>query len=122
MDSIAAADLRRIADSSGDPTAKADVRTETGRFGRVTAPSVTSTEANTRGELAAADGVNATNVDADGTDDFSGVDVNDGVVLPMAVATAVGSPFVETGAVRGNERPSSTNSSESRQASRDRLT
>jgi enolase len=103
--------LRRVLDSRGNPTVEADVRTESGGFGRGQAPSGASTgeyeaverpadeaiaaareEALPRlvGEVYAGDqrAVDAALHAADGTDDFSRIGANSAVAISMAAAKA----------------------------------
>jgi len=126
--------LRRVLDSRGNPTVEADVRTESGGFGRAKAPSGASTGeheaielpaseaiANARetavprlvGEVYAGDqrDVDATLHAADGTDDFSGIGANSAVAISMAAAKAasdvLGAPLFQHlgGTFRGDELP-----------------
>lgn len=126
--------LRRILDSRGNPTVEADIRTESGGFGRARAPSGASTgsfeavELPAReaiaaareqvvprlvGEVYAGDqrGVDATIRAADGTDNFSQIGANSAVALSMAAAHAgadvLGAPLFQHlgGAFRGDGFP-----------------
>jgi enolase len=126
--------LRRVLDSRGNPTVEADVRTESGGFGRAKAPSGASTgeyeaielparEAIARareevvprlvGEVYAGDqrAVDAALHAADGTDDFSQIGANSAVAISMAAAKAgadvAGLPLFQHlgGAFRGNTFP-----------------
>ena len=126
--------LRRVLDSRGNPTVEADIRTESGGFGRARAPSGASTggfeavELPAREAIAAArehavprllDGVyvgDQRSVDralraADGTNDFSRIGANSAVALSMAAAHAaadvLGAPLFQHlgGAFRGDEAP-----------------
>lgn len=133
MTRITSTALRRILDSRGNPTVEADVLTESGGFGRASAPSGASTGAHEAVELppreaiASAreyavpriEGANAADqraVDralqaADGTENFSEIGANSAVAISMAAAKAaadaVGAPtFVHLGgAFRGDESP-----------------
>ena len=126
--------LRRVLDSRGNPTVEAEVRTESGGFGRSAAPSGASTgeyeaverpagEAITKarelavprleGQVYAGDqrGVDSTLRAADGTDDFSEIGANSAVAISMAAAKAaadvLGAPLYQHlgGAFRGREFP-----------------
>jgi len=126
--------LRRVLDSRGDPTVEADIRTESGGFGRARAPSGASTGAfeavelpareaiaaarehaapRLVGEVYAGDqrGVDAALRAADGTDDFSGIGANSAVALSMAAAHAgadvLGAPLFQHlgGTFRGDGFP-----------------
>ena len=126
--------LRRVLDSRGNATVEADVRTESGGFGRAKAPSGASTgeyeaielpvgeaiaaareEAVPRlvGEVYAGDQreVDAALHAADGTDDFSHVGANSAVAISMAAAKAgadvLGAPLFQHlgGTFRGNTFP-----------------
>jgi enolase len=126
--------LRRVLDSRGNATVEADVRTESGGFGRAKAPSGASTgeyeaielpvteaiasareEAVPRlvGEVYAGDQreVDATLRAADGTDDFSEIGANSAVAISMAAAKAgadvAGLPLFQHlgGTFRGNTFP-----------------
>ncbi|MFQ3319520.1 MAG: enolase [Natronomonas sp.] len=126
--------LRRILDSRGNPTVEAEVRTESGGFGRGAAPSGASTGeyeaielpaeeaiANARelavprleGQVYAGDqrGVDGTLRGADGTDDFSEIGANSAVAISMAAAKAaadvLGAPLYQHlgGAFRGRDFP-----------------
>ncbi len=126
--------LRRVLDSRGNPTVEADVRTESGGFGRAKAPSGASTgeyEAIERpvgeaiasareravprlvGEVYAG---NQRDVDsalhaADGTSDFSKIGANSAVAISMATAKAaadvLGAPLFQHlgGTFRGDTFP-----------------
>ena len=103
--------LRRILDSRGNPTVEAEVRTDSGGFGRGAAPSGASTGeyeaveipaaeaiANARelavprieGQVYAGDqrGVDKALRGADGTEDFSEIGANSAVAISMAAARA----------------------------------
>jgi len=126
--------LRRILDSRGNGTVEADVRTESGGFGRARAPSGASTgeyeaielpvqeaiasareEAVPRlvGEVYAGDQreVDAALHAADGTEDFSGIGANSAVAISMAAAKAgadvLGAPLFQHlgGTFRGSTFP-----------------
>ena len=126
--------LRRVLDSRGDPTVEADIRTESGGFGRARAPSGASTgsfeavELPAReaiaaareqvvprlvGEVYAGDqrGVDAAIRAADGTDDLSEIGANSAVALSMAAAHAgadvLGAPLFQHlgGTFRGEAFP-----------------
>jgi enolase len=126
--------LRRILDSRGTPTVEAEVRTESGGFGRGAAPSGASTGeyeaverpaaeaiANARelavprleGQVYAGDqrGVDSTLRGADGTADFSEIGANSAVAISMAAAKAaadvLGAPLYQHlgGAFRGRDFP-----------------
>jgi enolase len=126
--------LRRVLDSRGNATVEADVRTESGGFGRARAPSGASTgeyEAIERpvDEAIAAAREHAVprlvetvyagdqrEVDdqlraADGTEDFSEIGANSAVAISMATAKAaadvLGAPLFQHlgGAFRGNSFP-----------------
>ncbi|RNJ26189.1 phosphopyruvate hydratase [Halosegnis longus] len=126
--------LREILDSRGNPTVEAEVRTESGGFGRAAAPSGASTGeyeavelpaeeaiANAReravprieGQVYAGDQrtVDRTLHGADGTDDFSGIGANVAVAVSMAAAKAgadmLGAPLYQHlgGAFRGDGFP-----------------
>ena len=126
--------LRRVLDSRGNATVEADVRTESGGFGRAKAPSGASTgeyeaielpvgeaiaaareEAIPRlvGEVYAGDQreIDAALHAADGTDDFSGIGANSAVAISMAAAKAgadvLGAPLFQHlgGTFRGNTFP-----------------
>ena len=111
MSRIEAVRLRRVLDSRGDATVEADVRTESGGFGRAIAPSGASTGAfeaverpaneaiaaarehavpRLEGQVWAADQreVDAALRAADGTDDFSTIGANSAVAISMAAAKA----------------------------------
>ena len=126
--------LRRILDSRGNPTVEAELRTESGGFGRGAAPSGASTgehEAIERpaeeaiakarevavprleGQIYAGDqrGVDGVLRAADGTDDFSEIGANSAVAISMAAAKAaadvLGAPLYQHlgGAFRGRDLP-----------------
>ncbi|MFB6174198.1 MAG: phosphopyruvate hydratase [Halobacteriales archaeon] len=126
--------LRRVLDSRGEPTVEADVRTESGGFGRAAAPSGASTgeyEAVERPpgeaiaaareravprlerEVYAADQreVDAALRGADGTGNFAEIGANSAVAISMAAAKAaadlVGLPLFQHlgGAFRGGNFP-----------------
>ncbi len=126
--------LRRILDSRGNPTVDAEIRTESGGFGRGAAPSGASTgeyEAIERpaeeaiakarevavprleGQVYAGDqrGVDSALRGADGTDDFSEIGANSAVAISMAAAKAaadvLGAPLYQHlgGAFRGRDFP-----------------
>jgi enolase len=126
--------LRRILDSRGNPTVEAEVRTESGGFGRGAAPSGASTgeyEAIERpaeeaiakarelavprleGQVYAGDqrGVDATLRAADGTENFAEIGANAAVAISMATAKAasdvLGAPLYQHlgGAFRGDSFP-----------------
>jgi len=126
--------LRRVLDSRGNATVEADVRTESGGFGRAKAPSGASTgeyeaielpvgeaiaaareEAIPRlvGEVYAGDqrDVDAALHAADGTDDFSVIGANSAVAVSMAAAKAaadvLGAPLFQHlgGTFRGDSFP-----------------
>ena len=126
--------LRRVLDSRGDPTVEAEVRTESGGFGRAAAPSGASTgeyeavelppeEAIAKarelavprieGQVYAGDqrSVDAALRGADGTADFSEIGANAAVAISMAAAKAgadmLGAPLYQHlgGAFRGDEFP-----------------
>jgi enolase len=126
--------LRRVLDSRGNPTVEADVRTESGGFGRAKAPSGASTGeyeaielpvgeaiANARedavprlvGEIFAGNqrDVDAALHAADGTDDFSHIGANSAVAISMAAAKAgadvLGAPLFQHlgGTFRGDSFP-----------------
>ena len=126
--------LRRVLDSRGNPTVEADVRTESGGFGRAKAPSGASTGeheaielpvseaiASAReqavprlvGEVYAGDqrAVDAALRGADGTDDFSEIGANSAVAVSMAAAKAaadvLGAPLFQHlgGTFRGDALP-----------------
>jgi enolase len=103
--------LRRVLDSRGDPTVEADVRTESGGFGRGIAPSGASTGAHEAVELPPAEAIaaarehavprlvgevhagNQRDVDrtlrgADGTEDFSTIGANAAVAISFGAAAA----------------------------------
>jgi len=126
--------LRRVLDSRGNATVEADVRTESGGFGRAKAPSGASTgeyeaielpvpQAIARaredavprlvGEVYAGDqrAVDAALHAADGTDDFSHIGANSAVAISMGAAKAgadvAGLPLFQHlgGTFRGNTFP-----------------
>ena len=126
--------LRRILDSRGNPTVEAEIRTESGGFGRGAAPSGASTgeyEAIERpaeeaiakarevavprleGQVYAGDqrGVDSALRGADGTDNFSEIGANSAVAISMAAAKAaadvLGAPLYQHlgGAFRGRDFP-----------------
>jgi enolase len=126
--------LRRVLDSRGNPTVEADIRSESGGFGRARAPSGASTGAFEAIELPAREAIAAArdhavprlvgevyagdqrSVDAalraaDGTDDFSRIGANSAVALSMAAAHAaadvLGAPLFQHlgGTFRGDEFP-----------------
>ena len=126
--------LRRVLDSRGNPTVEADIRTESGGFGRAKAPSGASTGeheaielpvseaiASAReqavprlvGEVYAGDqrAVDAALRGADGTDDFSEIGANSAVAISMAAAKAaadvLGAPLFQHlgGTFRGDALP-----------------
>jgi len=126
--------LRRILDSRGNPTVEAEIRTESGGFGRGAAPSGASTgeyEAVERpasesiatarevavprieGQIYAGDqrGVDSALRAADGTEDFSEIGANSAVAISMAAAKAaadvLGAPLYQHlgGAFRGRDAP-----------------
>ena len=126
--------VRRVLDSRGNPTVEADIRTESGGFGRARAPSGASTgafEAVERpaheavaaarqhaiprlvGEVYAGDqrSVDAALRSADGTDNFSEIGANSAVAISMAAAHAaadvIGAPLFQHlgGTFRGDGFP-----------------
>jgi len=126
--------LRRVLDSRGNPTVEADVRTESGGFGRAKAPSGASTgeyeaiELPVGGAIASARETavprlvgevyagNQRDVDAalrgaDGTEDFSEIGANSAVAISMAAAKAaadvLGAPLFQHlgGTFRGDTFP-----------------
>src|SRR6056297_1021659 len=126
--------LRQILDSRGNRTVEADVRTESGGFGRAAAPSGASTGEYEAIELDPTEAIAAArqhavprlegsvfvgdqrDVDrtlraADGTDDFSEIGANSAVAISMAAAKAAadvtGAPLYQHlgGAFRGEEFP-----------------
>jgi len=126
--------LRRVLDSRGNPTVEADIRTESGGFGRARAPSGASTGAFEAVELPPREAIAAARehavprlvgevyagdqraVDsalraADGTDDFSILGANSAVALSMATAHAaadvLGAPLFQHlgGTFRGDGFP-----------------
>jgi enolase len=126
--------MRRVLDSRGNPTVEADIRTESGGFGRARAPSGASTGAFEAVELPAREAIAAAReraiprlvgevyagdqrgVDtairaADGTDDFANIGANSAVALSMAAAHAaadvLGAPLFQHlgGTFRGEGFP-----------------
>jgi enolase len=126
--------LRRVLDSRGNATVEADVRTESGGFGRARAPSGASTGEYEAIELPVTEALasaredavprlvgevyagNQRDVDAalraaDGTADFSGIGANSAVAISMAAATAaadvLGAPLFQHlgGTFRGDTFP-----------------
>jgi enolase len=126
--------LRRVLDSRGDATVEADVRTESGGFGRAMAPSGASTGAyeaverppddaiaaarehavpRLQGQCFAGDQreVDAALRAADGTEDFSTIGANSAVAISMAAAKAAADllriPLYQHlgGAFRGEDLP-----------------
>ncbi|MFB6117759.1 phosphopyruvate hydratase [Halosegnis sp.] len=126
--------LRRVLDSRGDPTVEAEVRTESGGFGRAAAPSGASTGEYEAVELPAEEAIakarelavpriegqvyagDQRSIDralrgADGTDDFSAIGANAAVAVSMAAAKAgadmLGAPLYQHlgGAFRGESFP-----------------
>ncbi len=126
--------LRRVLDSRGNPTVEADVRTESGGFGRAKAPSGASTGEYEAIELPPSEAIasareravprlvgevyagNQRDIDAalhaaDGTDDFSGTGANSAVAISMAGAKAaadvLGAPLFQHlgGTFRGDTFP-----------------
>ena len=126
--------LRRVLDSRGNPTVEADVRTDSGGFGRAKAPSGASTGEHEAIELPVSEAIasareeavprlvgevyagNQRDVDAtlhaaDGTDDFSEIGANSAVAISMAAAKAaadvLGAPLFQHlgGTFRGEELP-----------------
>ena len=126
--------LRRVLDSRGNPTVEADIRTESGGFGRAQAPSGASTGSFEAVELPAHEavaaareravprlvgevyvgdqrGVDAALRAADGTDEFAAIGANSAVALSMAAAHAaadvLGAPLFQHlgGAFRGDSFP-----------------
>jgi len=126
--------LRRVLDSRGNPTVEADIRTDSGGFGRARAPSGASTGAFEAVELPPREAIAAArehavprlvgevyagdqrSVDsalraADGTDDFSMLGANSAVALSMAAAHAaadvLGAPLFQHlgGTFRGDGFP-----------------
>ncbi|MFC7080723.1 phosphopyruvate hydratase [Halorussus caseinilyticus] len=126
--------LRQILDSRGNRTVEADVRTESGGFGRAAAPSGASTGEYEAIELDPSEAIASArehavprlegkvfvgdqrDVDrtlraADGTDDFSEIGANSAVAISMAAAKAaadvLGAPLYQHlgGAFRGEESP-----------------
>jgi len=126
--------LRRVLDSRGNPTVEADVRTESGGFGRAKAPSGASTGEHEAIELPASEAIASARSDAvprlvgevyagdqrdvdatlhaaDGTDDFSGIGANSAVAISMAAAKAasdvLGAPLFQHlgGTFRGDQLP-----------------
>jgi len=126
--------LRRVLDSRGNATVEADVRTESGGFGRARAPSGASTGEHEAIELPVGEAIasarelalprlvgevyagNQREVDAalhaaDGTDDFSEIGANSAVAISMAAARAgadvLGAPLFQHlgGTFRGDTFP-----------------
>ena len=126
--------LRQVLDSRGNRTVEADVRTESGGFGRAAAPSGASTGEYEAVERDPSEAIAAAReravprlegrvfvgdqreVDralrtADGTDDFSEIGANSAVAISMAAAKAAadvtGAPLYQHlgGAFRGEEFP-----------------
>lgn len=126
--------LRKVLDSRGNPTVEADVSTESGGFGRASAPSGASTGeyeaielpvdeaiASARelavprleGHMYAGDqrSVDRMLQEADGTDDFGEIGANSAVAISMATAKAgadvLGAPLYQHlgGAFRGSSYP-----------------
>jgi enolase len=126
--------LRRVLDSRGNATVEADVRTDSGGFGRARAPSGASTGDHEAIELPAREAIAAAreeavprligevyagdqrDVDAalhaaDGTDDFSAIGANSAVAISMAAAWAAADllriPLFQHlgGAFRGDDFP-----------------
>jgi enolase len=126
--------LRRVLDSRGNPTVEADVRTESGGFGRAAAPSGASTGEYEAVELPPEEAIAAAreqavpriegqvyagdqrSVDralrgADGTANFSEIGANAAVAISMAAAKAgadmLGAPLYQHlgGAFRGDSFP-----------------
>ncbi|WP_336359666.1 phosphopyruvate hydratase [Haladaptatus sp. ZSTT2] len=134
MTLISEVHLRAILDSRGNPTVEADVRTESGGFGRAAAPSGASTGEFEAIELPVEEAIAAArehaiprlvgkvyagdqrSVDAalraaDGTDNFSELGANSAVAISMAAAKAaadlLGAPLYQHlgGTFRGNTFP-----------------
>jgi len=126
--------LRQVLDSRGDPTVEAEVRTESGGFGRAAAPSGASTGEHEAIELPPGEAIAAAreralprvegqvyagdqrSVDralgqADGTENFSEIGANSAVAISMAAAKAasdvLGAPLYQHlgGAFRGDTFP-----------------
>ena len=126
--------LRRVLDSRGNPTVEADVRTESGGFGRAKAPSGASTGEYEAIELPVSEAIasareeavprlagevyagNQRDVDAalhaaDGIEDFSVIGANSAVAISMAAAKAaadvLGAPLFQHlgGTFRGDTFP-----------------
>ncbi|MFC7072125.1 phosphopyruvate hydratase [Halovenus rubra] len=126
--------LRRVLDSRGNPTVEADVRTESGGFGRAKAPSGASTGEYEAIELPVGEAIagareraiprlvgevyagNQRDIDnalraADSTDDFSHIGANSAVAISMAGAKAaadvLGAPLFQHlgGTFRGDTFP-----------------
>ncbi len=126
--------LRRVLDSRGKPTVEADIRTESGGFGRAKAPSGASTGEHEAVELPASEAIasareqviprlvgevyagNQRDVDAalhaaDGTENFSEIGANSAVAISMAAAKAaadvLGAPLFQHlgGTFRGDSTP-----------------
>jgi enolase len=134
MTLITRINLREVLDSRGNATVEADVSTESGGFGRASAPSGASTgeyeaielpagEAISKarelavprleGQVYAGDqrSVDQTLREADGTDNFGEIGANSSVAISMAAAKAgadmLGAPLYQHlgGAFRGEEYP-----------------
>jgi enolase len=134
MTLITRINLRKVLDSRGNATVEADVSTESGGFGRASAPSGASTgeyeaielpagEAISKarelavprleGQVYAGDqrSVDQTLREADGTDNFGEIGANSAVAISMAAAKAgadmLGAPLYQHlgGAFRGGESP-----------------
>ncbi len=134
MTLITGVGLRQVLDSRGDRTVEAEVRTESGGFGRAAAPSGASTGEHEAIELPPGEAIAAArehalpriegqvyagdqrSVDralreADGTGDFSEIGANSAVAISMAAAKAasdlLGAPLYQHlgGAFRGNSFP-----------------
>ena len=134
MTRITAVSLRRVLDSRGNPTVEADVLTESGGFGRATAPSGASTGEYEAIELPPGEAIaaarkhavprlvgevhagNQREVDAalhgaDGTANFGEIGANSAVAISMAAAKAgadvLGTPLYQHlgGAFRGENFP-----------------
>jgi len=126
--------LRRVLDSRGNATVEADVRTESGGFGRAKAPSGASTGEYEAIELPVGEAIAAAREEAiprlvgdvyagdqrevdaalhaaDGTDNFSHIGANSAVAISMAAAKAgadvLGAPLFQHlgGTFRGNTFP-----------------
>jgi enolase len=134
MTLIATISLRRVLDSRGNATVEADVSTESGGFGRASAPSGASTGEYEAIELPAGEAiskarelavprlegrvyagdqrsVDRTLREADGTDNFGKIGANSAVAISMAAAKAgadmLGAPLYQHlgGAFRGEAHP-----------------